>query len=156
MVIQPSHPPAALLHLINPVVRWLLRSPLGGPARKQVMVLRFTGRTSGRVYEVPVAAHRAGGDLYALTGAGWRLNFRGGADAEVYLDGRTSRMRGELLDDPETAAPVYARRIAELGVQRAPRVMGVKVNVPQPPTAEAIVPAVRHYHMAAVRLIPAG
>ena len=154
MVIQPSHPPEALLRVLNPVMRWLLRSPLGGPARKQIMVLRFTGRKSGRAYEVPVSAHRIGGDLYALTGAGWRLNFRGGAGADVYLDGRTTRMRGELLDEPDVAAPIYARRIAEVGVQRAPRVMGVKVNTPDPPTAEAIIPAVRHYHMAAIRLAP--
>jgi hypothetical protein len=154
MVLQPSHPPDALLRVINPVMRWLLRSPLGGPARKQIMVLGFKGRKTGRSYEIPVTAHRIGDDLYALTGATWRLNFRGGADAAVYLDGRTTEMRGELVDNPEEAAPVYARRIAEVGVQRAPRAMGVKVNTPEPPTAEAIVPAARHYRLAAIRLTP--
>ena len=120
------------------------------------MLLRFTGRKTGRGYELPVGVQRVGGDLYALTGARWRHNFRGGADAEVYLDGRTRAMRGELLEDPGAVAPIYAQRISDVGVQRAKSTMGVKVNTPEPPTAEAIVPAVRHYHMAAIRFVARG
>jgi hypothetical protein len=156
MAVRPSHPPAAVLRVVNPLMCWLLRSPLGGPARKQLMVLRFTGRKSGRRYETPVAVHRVDDDLYALTGAGWRLNFRGGADAEVLLDGRTSRMRGELLEDPAVVAPIYARRIGEVGVQSAPRRIGVKVNTPEVPTTEAVAQAVRRYHLAAIRFVPTG
>ena len=39
--VEPAHPPAALLRVSNPVMRLLLRSPAGGPMRKQFMVLRF-------------------------------------------------------------------------------------------------------------------
>jgi hypothetical protein len=53
----------------NPVMRLLLRSPVGGSMRKQFMVLRFTGRKTGRRYDIPVTAHRLGGELYALTDA---------------------------------------------------------------------------------------
>ena len=81
-------------------MRVLLRSPAGGLMRGQFMVLRFYGRKSGRRYDVPVVAHRQGEQLYALTDARWRHNFRGGADVEVTLDGRVRRMRGQLIDDP--------------------------------------------------------
>src|SRR5258708_28489078 len=83
--VEPAHPPAAMLRVSNPVVRLLLRSPVGGPMRKQFMVLRFTGRKTGRRYHIPVVSHRPGGELYSLTDARSRHNFRAGADVEATL-----------------------------------------------------------------------
>lgn len=56
--VESAHPPAAMLRVSNPVVQLLLRSSAGGPMRKQFMVLRFTGRKTGRRYDIPVVAHR--------------------------------------------------------------------------------------------------
>ena len=81
--IDVGHPPSALLRLINPLLGFLLRTPLAGPARKQLMVLSFTGRKTGRPYSIPVSAHVIDGDLYALAGAAWKQNFRDGAPAQV-------------------------------------------------------------------------
>ena len=68
-----------MMRVTNPVMRGLLRSPAGGPMRRQFMVLRFFGRKTGRRYDIPVVAHRLDGQLYALTDAPWRNNFRDGA-----------------------------------------------------------------------------
>jgi hypothetical protein len=87
MAVEPAHPPAAMMRVGNPVMRGLLRSPAGGPMRRQFMVLRFFGRKTGRRYDIPVVAQRLDGELYALTEAPWRSNFRGGADVEVTLTG---------------------------------------------------------------------
>ncbi|EUA15447.1 hypothetical protein I546_0651 [Mycobacterium kansasii 732] len=38
-----GHPPSALLRAVNPVLGFLLGTPLAGPIRKQLMVLNFTG-----------------------------------------------------------------------------------------------------------------
>jgi hypothetical protein len=133
-------------------MRWLLRSPVGGPMRRQFMVLRFTGRKTGRRYDIPVTAHRLDGELYALTDARWRANFRGGADVEVTLGGHVTRMRGQLLDDPETVAPVYARIISQLGVKRAQRMIGIKIHTSETPGTDALAEAARRYHMCAIRL----
>jgi len=149
--VEPAHPPAAMLRVSNPVVRLLLRTPAGGPMRRQFMVLRFTGRKTGRRYDLPVVAHRQGGELYALTDARWRHNFRGGADAEVTLDGHVTSMRGHLLDDPEIVAPIYARSIGQFGVKRAQRMLGLKIHPPGTPTAEALAEAARRYHLSAIR-----
>ncbi|MBV9351443.1 MAG: hypothetical protein JOZ23_07890, partial [Mycobacterium sp.] len=65
--ITEAHYPAALLRVVNPIVRLLLRTPFKGVARKQLMVLRFTGRKTGRQYSIPFSAHRIDNDLYALT-----------------------------------------------------------------------------------------
>jgi len=130
MVVEPAHPPAAMMRVSNPVMRGLLRSPVGGPMRRQFMVLRFFGRKTGRRDDIPVVAHRLDGELYALTDAPWRNNFRDGADAEVTLDGHVTRMRGQLLDDPEAVAPLYARAIDHFGVKRAQRMLGLKIHTP--------------------------
>jgi hypothetical protein len=140
----------------NPVVRLLLRSPVGGPMRRQFMVLGFTGRKTGRRYDIPVVAHRQDGELYALTDARWRHNFRGGADVEVTLDGQATRMRGQLIEDPETVAPVYARSIERFGVKRAQRMLPIKIHTPATPPTEALAEAARRYHLSAIRLTVRG
>jgi hypothetical protein len=152
MAVEPAHPPAAMMRVGNPVVRGLLRSPVGGPMRRQFMVLRFFGRKTGRRYDIPVVAHRLDGELYALTDAPWRNNFRGGTDAEVTLDGHVTRMRGQLLDDPEAVAPLYARAIDHFGVKRAQRMLGLKIQTPATPATEALAEAARRYHLSAIRL----
>ena len=115
------------------------------------MVLRFFGRKTGRRYDIPVVAHRLDGELYALTDAPWRNNFRGGADVEVTLDGHVTRMRGQLLDDPEAVAPIYARAIDHFGVKRAQRMLSLKIHTPVPPATEALADAVRRYRLSATR-----
>jgi hypothetical protein len=150
--VESAHPPAAMMRVGNPVMRGLLRSPAGGPMRRQFMVLRFFGRKTGRRYDIPVVAHRLDGELYALTDAPWRNNFRGGTDAEVTLDGHVTRMRGQLLDDPEAVAPLYARAIDHFGVKRAQRMLGLKIHTPGTPATEALAEAARRYHLSAIRL----
>jgi hypothetical protein len=141
-----------MLRVSNPVMRGLLRSPAGGPMRRQFMVLRFFGRRTGRRYDIPVVAHRLDGELYALTDAARRNNFRGGADVEVTLDGHVTRMRGQLLDDPEAVAPPYASAIDHFGVERAQRMLGLKISRAGDPAPEALAEASRRYHLSAIRL----
>ena len=45
--------------------------------RRQFMVLRFFGRKTGHRYDIPIVAHWLDSELYALTDAPWRHNFRG-------------------------------------------------------------------------------
>jgi hypothetical protein len=140
-----------MMRVANPVMRGLLRSPVGGPMRKQFMVLRFFGRRTGRRYDIPVVAHRMDGELYALTDAPWRNNFRGGTDVEVTLGGHLTRMRGQLLEDPEAVAPLYARAINQFGVKRAQRMLGLKIHTSGTPATEALAEAARRYHLCAIR-----
>ncbi len=71
-----SHPPAALLRAVNPLVGFLLGTPLAGPLRKQMMVVNVTGRKTGNRYSIPLSAHLIDGAIYALTSAPWKNNFR--------------------------------------------------------------------------------
>jgi hypothetical protein len=150
-----SHPPERLLRAINPAMKFLLRTPFAGPARKQLMVLSFKGRKSGNAYSIPVSAHHIDNQLYALAGAGWTKNFRNGADAEILHDGKTTAMHGELLDDPAVFAEL-AHRVAETyGAKRAQRLMGLGFRDERIPTVEEFKEAAEREHLVAVKLTPA-
>lgn len=153
-VVVPSPPPAALLRVTNPVMKFLLRSPLAGLMRGQFMVLAFTGRKTGRRYAVPVVAHRIGGELYVLTSARWRYNFTGGRDADVTLDGQVRPMRGQLLDAPGQVAPLYASAIDHFGVKRSRTMLSLRINAPATPSPQVLAEAARRLHLAAIRLAP--
>jgi len=150
-----SHPPEAMLRLVNPLLRRLLRTPLMGSARKAMMVLSFTGRKSGRRYEIPVSAHQIGGDLYALGGAAWRLNFRGGASAEVLHNGKTTTMRGELIEDPAAVADLAHRAAESYGVKTAQRMMGLGFRDQRIPTVEEFAEAAKANHLGAIHFTTA-
>ncbi len=154
--VDVGHPPSALLRVVNPVLSLLLRTPLAGPARKQLMVLSFAGRKTGHPYSIPLSAHVIDNDLYALTGATWKQNFRDGADAQVVHDGKTTAMRGELIRDRAVVSDIFLRCAESYGVRRAQRMMGLKFREQRTPTREEFTEAVDRLHLAAIRFTPAG
>jgi hypothetical protein len=150
--IDAGHPPSALLRLINPMMGFLLRTPLAGAARKQFMVLNFTGRKTARPYSIPLSAHVIDDQLYALTGSGWKQNFRDGAPAQVVYDGKKTAMRGELIRDRATVSDLLLRAAESYGVQRAQRMIGLKFRDQRIPTRDEFADAVDRLHLGAVRL----
>jgi len=153
--VELSHPPDQLLRIANPGVRALLRTPLAGPLRNQMMVLTFAGRKSGRQYSIPLSAHQIDNAIYAISSAQWKFNFRDGAPVEVLHRGKTVRMRGELIQDRATVADICRRCAAAYGVKRAQRMMGMKFRDGRVPTIEEFAEAVDRERIAAVRLTPA-
>jgi hypothetical protein len=119
--VQAAHPPEALMrHLVNPVMRTLLRSPLArwtGP----LVLLEVVGRRSGRRLRIPVVGHWVDGVLHVSTDGRWTANFQGGATLHVVQHGRRWAARGVLLEDPQ--ATVAALRAA-MGTS-SPRSMGL-------------------------------
>jgi hypothetical protein len=153
--ITVSHPPAAILRVVNPILRLVLRTPVLGAAVKQLMVVSFNGRKTGKQYAIPLSAHRIDNDLYALTGAPWKHNFRDGAAAQVLHDGKTTTMHGDLIQDPSVVADLYRRCSESYGVKGAQRMIGVKFRDQRIPTLEEFTEAVEQNHLAAIRLTPA-
>lgn len=149
-----AHPPALMLRAVNPILRLVLRTPIAGPARRQLMVVTVRGRKTGRQYAIPLTAHRIDNDLYALTEAAWKHNFRDGATAEVLHDGHTTTMRGQLIDDPAVAADLFRRCAESYGVKSAQRMMGLKFRDQRIPTLEEFTEAAGREHLAAIRLTP--
>lgn len=125
MVVRDARPPAALIRVLNPIMRVVLRTPLGRLV-KPFALLEFTGRRSGRRYHVPVGWHNADGVRVVLSPAPWRANFAPSARAVVRYRGRVHDMTGTLISDPTQVARYVAAVLAggtpvrQIGLQMPP------------------------------------
>lgn len=101
--VRDARPPEMLVRATNPVVRSVVRSPLGGfvPA---LAVVDHVGRRSGARRRVVVGWHEIDGREFVVTPAAWRANFRGGASARVHQHGGTRAMCGTLVSDAAVVA----------------------------------------------------
>ncbi len=144
--------PAAMVKILNPVMRAILASPLHAIASKGLLVLHVRGRRSGKVYDVPVGRHELDGQLLAYGGGGWRVNLRGGADLQVTIDGRRRRAHAELEEDPARVAEVFLRLLTDLGPKKANRV-GLSVNVDRAPTLDEVREGTRGRAIVVITLV---
>ncbi|WP_336033089.1 nitroreductase/quinone reductase family protein [Geodermatophilus sp. FMUSA9-8] len=113
--------------LVNPVVRSLSRSRAHRLLGRDLAVLGYTGRRTGRRREVPVMAAPAGDEFVVLVGraAGktWWRNLDGGPrQVTVRRDGRELSCSARLLRDgqPGRQDAVAAYRVAFPRVTVAP------------------------------------
>ena len=95
----------SVMGVANPAIKGLLGSRFAGPMGKALMLLRFTGRRSGKLYTTPVGYVRDGDSVVVVTSPTytWWKNVRDGADVEVRLDGSWRKAHARVLptDDPE-------------------------------------------------------
>lgn len=152
--IEIAHPPEILLRVVNPALRFVLRTPLAAQL-KEFMVVSFTGRKSGRRISVPVSAHLLDGDLYVILEAGWKHNFTDGLPADVMYAGKTAAMHGQLIKDPTAVADIAYRVATAYGPKKAQRTMGLKFAAGTVPTLAEFTAAATRLKMAAIRLTPA-
>lgn len=153
--VDVGHPPEPLLRAVNPVLKSLLGTPLAGPLRKQLMVLNFTGRKSGKQFSIPVSAHVIDNELYALAGAAWKYNFTGGAPALVVYGGKKTQMQGELIADQATVHDLYHRCALSYDVKRAQRMMGLTFRDNRIPSLPEFAEAIDRLKLAAIKFTPA-
>ncbi|AFZ72966.1 nitroreductase/quinone reductase family protein [Natronobacterium gregoryi] len=88
--------------VVNPIVRWLLRSPLHPLASFALVLVTYRGRRSGREYTMPVAYARDDGTLVAVTPKSetiWWTNFREPAACTVRFRGTREPAIGEVVTD---------------------------------------------------------
>ncbi len=102
-VARDARPPLLLVRAMNPVMRVVLRTPLGWLVRPFAL-LEFRGRRSGRLLRVPVGWHEIDIGPVVFTPAPWRVNFDGGATVTVRFRGRRLELIGTLDGNPDTVA----------------------------------------------------
>jgi hypothetical protein len=86
-----------VMRVLNVVPRLVLRSPLHGLMSDDLMLLGFTGRTSGRTYVIPVSYVEDEGTLLVGTDLPWRKNIRTGGNLSVWFKGRERRVRADVF-----------------------------------------------------------
>lgn len=90
-----------VLRRLRPLVAAILGSPLHGLLSGDVLLVGYTGRRSGRRYELPLSYVEQGGVLYLCTrpeGSDWWRNLKGGTTVDLLLRGRRCRARATVLD----------------------------------------------------------
>jgi hypothetical protein len=152
--VKRSVPPAALVKMGNPLVRMILGSPLHRVFDDSFLVLRLTGRKTGRRYNIPVGYVDMEGKLTVVTVARWRVNLRGGADVEVTLHGRLRPMHALLEEDPAAVAVSYQAMIDRIGWKKAQRQLGISLPGGQAPTVLELDDAAREYGWSVITLTP--
>jgi hypothetical protein len=119
-------------HVINPVLRWLLRSPLHGLVSNWFLLVSYEGHTSGRRIRTPVAYERDGRDVVVVTfreTVVWWRNFRDGHPATLWLDGRPVETRGRAVTDPGAVAD-WLDELADRGRTRLLKFLDVPTDAP--------------------------
>jgi hypothetical protein len=102
-------------HLANPILRPLLHGPAGHRLGRRLALIRYPGRLTGRIYELPVQFARNGDRIWILPGSPehktWWRNLRGGADVNLVLAGHDTRGHAMVIDrrrQPEFAEGLTA------------------------------------------------
>jgi hypothetical protein len=95
-----------LMTRLNPVVAWVLRSPFHPLLGSGLLLLRVTGRRTGRRYWIPVGYQRDGDTITVLVSKAprkqWWRNYRDPGSADVLLRGRILHGRAHVLPPEST------------------------------------------------------
>ncbi len=107
--------------VVNPMMSFLLRSPLHGLLSGSLMLLVYEGRKSGKRYTVPVGYMQDGSRLLVFSHAGWAKNFVGGYPVALRLRGELRPATASLISDPVTIAEAVRKFVGNQGEQMATR-----------------------------------
>ena len=97
--------PEPLFVVINPIMKFFLRSPAHGLWSRSIMLITFTGRKSGRTFTTPVRYVETEGTVrcFTMQENQWWRNLRGGADVVLRIRGVDRPYRAIAIhDDPAT------------------------------------------------------
>jgi len=138
----------------NPLTKRLLDSRFAGPMAKQLLVLRYRGRKSGKTFSTPVGYVRDGERIVIVTNPTYRWwpNFVGGAQAELRLPEGWRHATVEVVppDDPRYDE-VVALQVAKRGPGML-RGFGVEVDDAGHVSTEAKATAPARAHMVLATL----
>ena len=90
----------------NSIIAWIIRSPLHGFVSKNMMLISYTGRKSGKTYTTPVNYVRVGGALLTTSQPDrtWWRNLRGGAPVILHLQGKAVQADAEAIEETAKVA----------------------------------------------------
>ncbi len=103
----------------NPMMIWLLKSPLHGMINRGVMLVTVTGCKSGRTISTPTNYVCDGNTLWVISWRErtWWRNLRGGAKVRVLLAGNSVEGRGQVIEEEKAVAQSlfdYYRKIPQV------------------------------------------
>ncbi len=135
----------------NPIMMWLLRSPLHGMLSSSTMIITYTGRKSGKTFSTPVNYVRDGEVLWAISfrRRTWWRNLR---DTPVTVRVRGKDLAGvakAITDEPQVTDCLMAY------LRQAPQIakyIGVSLDANGQPKPQDVAEAAKTRVMVRVQL----
>ena len=99
----------------NPIMSWMIRSPLHFTVSRNMMLMTYTGRKSGKNFTTPMNYLAMNGGLYtnSYRDRVWWRNLRGGADVTLHLRGEDVFARAEAIEDQSDIAAHMTQYLEE-------------------------------------------
>ena len=91
---------ARTMRAVNVPMRAVLSLPFATPLSRNLMLISYTGRKTGKAYRQPVSYVRDGDTLLTPGGGRWTLNLADRRPVRIRLRGRDVTARPELATEP--------------------------------------------------------
>lgn len=127
--------PKAAYKFVNPVIKFILRSPLHHLLSHAMMVLSFKGRKTGKIISVPVGYTRRGDSLVVFTFGNWWKNLQNHAEVSIRLQGKNVKGQASIVTDLHTVGEMVNGVFEARGEEMAKR-MGFERISPEAPVDE--------------------
>jgi len=87
----------------NPIMKWLVGSPLHFFVSKNTMLITYTGRKSGKTFTTPVNYLRDGNTLYttSMRERNWWRNLRDGNPVQLMIQRKEISAIPQVIEDNE-------------------------------------------------------
>jgi len=152
--VEPADPPPdALVRVVNPVLKRMLRSPLHPLVSDDLLLLTITGRKTGTRYTFPVGYEQRDDTLAVIShGTNWWMNLReGGAEVTVLLRGERRSGHATVQEDDEAVAEYLHGYVRREGVG-SDRRAGLKIDGEAVPDTAALRDVVDHVVVVTIDL----
>lgn len=138
--LEPVKIEAMFYKVLNPLMRALLRSPLHGITSRNIAILHYRGRRSGRQFATPLSYTRDGNVIRFLSAHStrWWVNFRGEpVNVSVEIAKEMHAGKARLWDGDSEHLREGVRRFL-VALPRDARVYGIKLDADRKPIEESL------------------
>jgi len=148
-VVRPSPRAHDIANLLIPA---LLRTPvLHRLLSRELMLITFTGRKSGRSFTTPVTFMPVDCGVAFFSNQRWWTNLRGGAPVMLRLSGRDVAGYAEPVEDRATVAREARAYLERRGIRNAGKI-GLELSASREPNDIELEKAVRNHVVVYVTL----
>ncbi len=89
--------------IVNNAMKLILRSPVYGMVSKNILLITFIGRKSGKTFTTPVSYSQCGNQVYVFTHASWWKNLRRDTPVTLWIRGREAKGLPEPIAEDKQA-----------------------------------------------------
>ena len=137
--------------IVNHAMKFVLRSPVHGMVSKNILLITFSGRKSGKAYTTPVSYSQSGDQVTIFTHAAWWKNLRGAAPVVLRIRGRELQGLAEpVAADKQAVAAGLLAHLRQVPVDA--RYYGVTFDDHRNPRSAVVARAAQTVVMLRVRL----